>query len=241
VVLTVRNTSTKGGVPTPATLKVGISSNTDLVTLIPIQVIPEEFGANEEKKFTFTMSVPADARGTGVITAWVEDPTGTAIASATEEVIIQAVVNLNWVTVYAINNIGFQNLSYDTDGTPSVELMSPTNAKNGISVSFCTYDIRYTDYYIRGVIGHLIFDPGDYTPAFTGLVLAPLECYYPEGCPPGVLQYVGQWCPTVSIKTKFAEGSFPSPPYDGIIQLSLYENAGAWYSTVKFRVRNLVR
>lgn len=87
--LSVTNQSTRAGLPVEATLGVGISAATEWTGLIPIQVSSEYFAPGETRTFDYTMAVPVGAGGeTGQITAWVEDPTGLAIASATEDVVI---------------------------------------------------------------------------------------------------------------------------------------------------------
>jgi len=84
--VTVTNQSIRGGVAVEATLGIGISAATPTTTLISPQVTSESFAPNETKVFEYSLSVPTSLAGeTGLITAWVEDPTGRAIASATEE------------------------------------------------------------------------------------------------------------------------------------------------------------
>lgn len=105
--LTVTNQSIKAGLPVEATLGVGISAATEFTTLIPPQITDKHFGPGEIKMLSYPMDVPMGSSGeTGVITAWIEDPTGRAIASASEDVII---VSIAAVTVYLKNPPGGAN------------------------------------------------------------------------------------------------------------------------------------
>lgn len=93
ITLTVTNQSTKAGMPVEAVLGIGISAATEFTTLISPQLSSEYFSANETRVFEYAMSVPIGAGGQGgVITSWVEDPTGLAIASATEDLVIAELV-----------------------------------------------------------------------------------------------------------------------------------------------------
>ncbi len=83
--VTVTNQSTRAGVPVEATLGVGITSVTELgYVLIPGQESSEHFAPNETKTFDYTMDVPSDIGQSGSIVAWVTDPAGADIVSATE-------------------------------------------------------------------------------------------------------------------------------------------------------------
>lgn len=87
--LTVTNQSTKAGLPVEAVLGVGISATTPWEILISAQESDEYFGPNETRSFDYSMTIPVGTGGqVGLLTAWVDDPTGIAIASATEDVVI---------------------------------------------------------------------------------------------------------------------------------------------------------
>ena len=91
VKLTVTNLSTRAGLPVEAMLTVGISATTPWEILIPAKESDEYFGPNETRSFDYNMTIPVGTGGqVGFITAWVDDPTGIAIASATEDVVIEA-------------------------------------------------------------------------------------------------------------------------------------------------------
>ncbi|MBA7650301.1 hypothetical protein ES703_58104 [subsurface metagenome] len=116
--LTVLNQSTRAGEPVGATLGVGISAATKLTTLIPAQVSSEYFAPNETRTFDFNMPVPAGTGGeTGLISAWVDDPTGKAIASATEDVVIVEIypIDFTGAAIYSITvqaNVGWWGTNY---------------------------------------------------------------------------------------------------------------------------------
>lgn len=90
VKLTVKNNSTKGGIPWEATLGIGISAATPLITLISPREDMKSFGAGETKSFNYTLNIPMGAGNqSGSITAWVEDPYGIVIANAQEPLAIR--------------------------------------------------------------------------------------------------------------------------------------------------------
>jgi hypothetical protein len=90
--LTVTNTSTKAGEPWVASLGIGISAGTELITLISPRVDIKSFNAGETKSFNYAMDIPlGTGNQSGMITAWVEDPYGVSIANAQEPLIIQEV------------------------------------------------------------------------------------------------------------------------------------------------------
>ncbi len=90
VKLTVRNNSTKGGVPWEATLGIGISATTSLTTLIASREDMKSFLAGETKSFNYAMNVPfGTGNQSGSIQAWVKDPYGTTLANAQEPLAIR--------------------------------------------------------------------------------------------------------------------------------------------------------
>lgn len=92
VVLTIKNTSTKGGVPWPVDFVVGMSAATDLTTLISPRENTYGFTAGETKAISYLMYVPMGSGGqTGLIQAYVAIGAGGAIASANAELTIGTV------------------------------------------------------------------------------------------------------------------------------------------------------
>lgn len=92
VTLTVTNQSTLAGVPVEATFGIGISSMVDGTTLMQ-RISSEHFAPGETKTFDYTMVIPMGTGGqVGSIDAWIEDPTGLTIDSATEALVIEAVI-----------------------------------------------------------------------------------------------------------------------------------------------------
>jgi len=92
VKLTVKNNSTKGGVPWEASLTVGITAATSFITLISPREDVKSFGAGETKSFNYALNIPiGSGNQTGGITAWIEDPYGTQIASAVEYLTIREI------------------------------------------------------------------------------------------------------------------------------------------------------
>ena len=92
--LTVKNQSTKAGTLVEALLTIGISAATKSVTLITPQESSEYFGPGEIRSFYYDMSVPLGAYGTGIISAWVDDPDGNNLTSDTEDLTIISLANL---------------------------------------------------------------------------------------------------------------------------------------------------
>lgn len=100
VVLTVKNTSTRAGLPWAATLSVTIHAAVtygyeQVATLIPITTRDESFTAGQTKTFSYTMTVPSINEipqiegSTGQIGASVQSPQGTTLATAYEPLTIK--------------------------------------------------------------------------------------------------------------------------------------------------------
>ena len=90
--LTITNTSTKAGVPWDAILTVGIGAITSYTTLITAQEKAELFSAEQTRSFDYPINVPLGSGGeTGYISAWVDDPDGTTLASALEDITINEI------------------------------------------------------------------------------------------------------------------------------------------------------
>ena len=93
VALTITNQSTKADTPVEAMLGIGISVGTEWVTIISPQISSEYFSSNETRRFEYTMNVPLGSGGQqGLITAWIEDPVGKTLTSATEDLIIEKTI-----------------------------------------------------------------------------------------------------------------------------------------------------
>jgi hypothetical protein len=83
VELTVTNQSTRLGTPVEAELGIGISAATEKISIIPSQLSREHFGPGESRTFGYSMPIPMGSAGqTIALCAWVEDPAGEMIASA---------------------------------------------------------------------------------------------------------------------------------------------------------------
>lgn len=93
-VLSIMNTSRKGGVPVAAVLIVGlhIYLETKPMDLIPKASASISFGPNETKNIPYPFVVPAGVSGaSGTIQAWIEFPNGKQLAPLMEELIISGV------------------------------------------------------------------------------------------------------------------------------------------------------
>jgi hypothetical protein len=88
--LTVKNTSTQGGVAVAATLNVGISAAAGGTVLISSQESPQQFSAGQSRVFSYNLYIPSSVSGSGTITAWVKDPAGNTLASGSENVVVEA-------------------------------------------------------------------------------------------------------------------------------------------------------
>lgn len=87
----VTNELKEGGVLVPATLTLGMSAATELVTLIEPVEIPLNFGAGETLEINFDMAIPSDASGVGSIASWVDDYAGQTLATATKTITVERV------------------------------------------------------------------------------------------------------------------------------------------------------
>ena len=99
VTLTVQNTSIKGGVGTGASLGIGINAISQFYTLIASVVGTKAFAAGEVKRFSYALNVPLDPGTTGLITAWVENPSRAHIADAQVQLVITSLAIVYGATI----------------------------------------------------------------------------------------------------------------------------------------------
>ncbi len=89
VQLTITNQSTRLGTPVEAELGIGISAATEKISIIPSQLSREHFGPGETRTFGYSMPIPMGSAGqTIALCAWVENPAGKMITSASEDITI---------------------------------------------------------------------------------------------------------------------------------------------------------
>lgn len=92
--VTATNQLKEGGVLVPATLNLGISAGTELVTLIEPVAIPLNFGAGETLEINFEMAVPDNAAGAGSIAVYIESQAGQPLATADNSFNIESTAEL---------------------------------------------------------------------------------------------------------------------------------------------------
>lgn len=86
--VTVKNSSTKGGVAWATPLQISVFAGTGSATFVPSQISSQSFAAGETKVFTFPMNIPIGTGGqTGNIVARVFSPVDTALAAALASIV----------------------------------------------------------------------------------------------------------------------------------------------------------
>jgi hypothetical protein len=99
VQLTVKNTSTRGGASTGATLGVGLHVLTTAYSLIPARVEQYSFIAGETRSFSYAFNVPLDSGTDGLISAWIEDPARNIVGQAQESITITSLSTVYGATI----------------------------------------------------------------------------------------------------------------------------------------------